>query len=263
MNETTLNVIIPSRARPSQLRFLELAIDSVKAQSNYSEHAVSVIVGVDKGQSHALGEIAERFGLKIAESPTPHGQAASLNAAIEKVDSDWVAFLEDDDRWYPDFLATAGSLLSAGVGFVSSTQLEIDEHSRILRINDFPTMSGWVMPASVLNHVGPFNEAYRFHLDNEWLGRLAETNVRRCHLVEMTAPLAPHLVRQVRPWLFNVLSCGGPGSELVRHGSPLPLIRRLVHSHSGMTQIAADPVLGKTSIDEQATLRSRFGRLPW
>lgn len=32
------------------------------------------------------------------------GPAATRNAAIDRVDSDWVAFLDDDDWWYPHHL---------------------------------------------------------------------------------------------------------------------------------------------------------------
>jgi hypothetical protein len=74
------------------------------------------------------------------------------------------------------------------------------------------------------------------------------------------------LMRQVRPWLFtffNVLACGGPSSEIVRHGSPIPPVRRFVHARSGMSRIACDPELQRISDAERNALRERFGRLPW
>jgi hypothetical protein len=61
------------------------------------------------------------------------------------------------------------------------------------------------MPASTMRAVGEFNEGYRWHLDNEWLGRLAEKKIVRIHLVEATAPVDYQLMAQVRPWLANVI----------------------------------------------------------
>lgn len=263
MSRSTLSVVIPSRTQPSQLAFLERAIASINAQTAFNRYSIVIIIGVDKGQGHFLRELATRCALTIAESNDTHSHAAALNAAIRQVQSEFVAFLEDDDEWSPQFLSLAEKCVSAGARFVSSTQLEFDEFNAIVRINDFPTPAAWFMPADTLNRVGEFDETYCFHLDNEWLGRLSEANVRRCHLVEMTAPLDPVLVRQVRPWLFNVLNNGGRFSGLARHDSPLPLVRRLVHSVSAMTGIARDPVLRKISDNEYQRLVSSFGRVPW
>jgi glycosyltransferase involved in cell wall biosynthesis len=263
MNQTTVDVIIPSRVRASQRQFVERAISSIAAQSASCGCIVSVIVAVDKGQAHELDGLAERFGVEIVESPCEHGQAASLNAAISRVHAQMVAFLEDDDQWLPAFLSTALRAMDAGARFVSSTQLEVDVHGNIIRINDFPTMSGWVMSSNVLDQVGSFDETYRLHLDNEWLGRLSLSEVTRCHLIEQTAPLDVNLLRQVRPWLFNVLNSGGRRSNLLRHDSPYPLVRRLVHPESGMAQIATRSSLMEASTNEHARLFSAFGRIPW
>jgi hypothetical protein len=44
---------------------------------------------------------------------------------------------------------------------------------------------------------------------------------------------------------------------------PYPLIRRLVHSGSGMARIAADPALQEVSRSESARVLARYGRIPW
>ena len=33
------------------------------------------------------------------------------------------------------------------------------------------------MPVTTLKRVGKFNEKFKWHLDNEWLGRLSETSL--------------------------------------------------------------------------------------
>lgn len=200
----TLSVVIPSRARERQIFFLEQAVASVRRQTAFNDFLVDFFVAVDQGM--ALDKrVCERLKVFCIESPG-HSQARALNAAIRKIDSEYVAFLEDDDQWKPDFLSVAFSAMEeAQVDFISSTQSEYDELGNYLRINDFPTPSGWFMKTSILRKIGEFNEAYQFHLDNECLGRLHDTGTKRAHLVEATAPSEFHYAQFVRPWLANLV----------------------------------------------------------
>ena len=263
MKKRSLTVIIPSRSQPRQAQFLERAAASIRAQTAISNFDLAILIGVDKGEAAGLqGGIARSLNLNVIES-RGRSQAAALNAVIRCADSEFVAFLEDDDLWHPHYLEFAETALTSGTAFVSSTQVEFDESDTLLRINDFPTPSGWIMPLSTLRKVGEFNEEYRFHLDNEWLGRLSETKLSRVHLVEATAPLDPRQIAQVRPWLFNVIQWGGGFTRLGRHALPYPLIRRLVHSESGMGQISTNASYQEISKKECSQLQSRFGRMPW
>lgn len=258
----SLSVVIPSRTQPAQVRFLERSTASIRAQTVIAEFDLRIVVGVDKGASAQLDETARRLGLTLVESAAA-SQAAALNAALGAADSDLVSFLEDDDVWHPRYLQNASRALGAGAAFVSSTQLEVDEDDVVLRINDFPTPSGWLLARELLARVGPFDEGYRFHLDNEWLGRLGDTGAARIHLVESTAPVDTRHIAQVRPWLMNALTLSGGNCRLGRHELPIPLVRRLVHSGSGMARIAADPALTEISRAESERLMARFGRIPW
>jgi glycosyltransferase involved in cell wall biosynthesis len=260
MGKPSLTVIIPSRSQPQQAAFLRRAVHSVRSQRVIDQYALTVVVGIDAGTALPPG-LADELGLVQALSEG-RSQAAALNAGIALVDSDFVAFLEDDDQWLPTYLETVTQALSSGA-FVSSTQLEVDEHEQIVRINDFPTPSGWFMPQATLRAVGLFDESYRFHLDNDWLGRLAQARVPRVHLIEATAPCDGKYVPLIRPWLDNVVQLSGGLARLGRHGSPYPLVRRMVHAGSGMGQIEQDPALRQVSLAEMDRLRQRFGRVPW
>ena len=175
--EPKISVIIPSRLEGS---FLDDAVRSVFAQEGFHLADIQIIVGIDHGQAALF---RQRFpDLDMAES-TGHSQAAALNAAAKQARGKYLAFLEDDDIWERNFLHTVLPLLDEA-DFVSSTQLEIDEQGVVRRINDFPTPSGWVLHRNTFDAVGPFDESYRWHLDNDWLGRLGETNIRRIHMVE-------------------------------------------------------------------------------
>lgn len=260
---TTLNLIIPSKPQINQVAFLKKSIQSVKSQVALHKFKLQIWVAVDK-VSDELEGLLDSLGASPVLSKGS-SQAEALNTAISGIDCDEpgiIAFLEDDDEWMPDYLCTA-SLALRTCGFVSSTQIEVDEAGEHIRINDFPTPSGWMMLNSTLKRVKKFSLDYRFHLDNEWLGRLAEAGIERMHLVESTAPIELRHVAEVRPWLANVLKNSMGLCRLARHTSPLPLVRRLVHPDSGMARISRDPALRQVSDREVARLVRSFGRVPW
>ncbi|WP_245450976.1 glycosyltransferase family A protein [Methylobacterium brachiatum] len=259
-------MIIPSRLQQTgpNAYLLERAIASALAQTVVAEGQISLnfIVGIDAG-TNIPPRLAGRSDIVWASSEAA-SQVGALNAAIDAAGTrfDYIAFLEDDDRWDPQYLALSLAALD-GYGFVSTTQLEVDEHGQIVRINDFPTPSGWIMPFDTLRRVGRFDPAMRWHLDNEWLGRLAESDIKRCHLVDAMAPNSLALAEQVRPWLANVVRFGGSNVEVQRHTMLAPLVIRLVHSRSGTAQIAVDPILRQESQTEYTALIQRYGRIPW
>jgi hypothetical protein len=254
-------VVIPSRLEraPGGAYFLEQAIHSVATQKPPRDIALDIAVGVDPGTA-IPPKLAAPF-VRFVTAPVA-SQAAALNSAASLFDHDIIAFLEDDDLWSEQFLEVALPALDQAA-FVSSTQLEVDGAGEVLCINDFPTPSGWIMRRDVWKAIGPFDESYRFHLDNDWLGRLGESNIARIHLVESTAPVHPSLLRPLRPRLNRVVSLSGGNMRLSRHKYALPLVRRLVHLGSGMARIQTDANSGAESKAEYARLVERFGRVPW
>lgn len=254
-----LTVVIPSRSHARQIEFLRRATESVRNQTAASQYEIGFIVGLDQGDSLSAADVTS-LGIDWVSS-LGASQAAALNAALRKVAGDFVAFLEDDDEWMPDYLKFATQAITS-CSFVSSTQFEVNEQGKLLRINDFPTPSGWFMPVSTLQAVGEFNEAHRFHLDNEWLGRLAESGLRRMHMVEATGPINVRYAQQARPWLAEVLKNAGSACRLARHQSPYPLVKRLVHTRSGMSMISSNAELRELSQLEYQRLITRFGRIP-
>ncbi len=215
------------------------------------------MVGIDQGAEPPPG-LAARLGVTFAAAEG-RSQAAAINAAAMRIGGDYVAVLEDDDRWNGEFLTHALKALQ-DFDFVSSTQLEVDNNREVLRINDFATPSGWVMRRSVWDSVGPFNTQYRWHLDNEWLGRLGQSGARRLHFIEATAPIDHKIAEQARPWLANFAA---GGVVLARHNSPWPFVIRLCHPGSGAQQILRDPQLGAQSRKEIEQIVARFGCIPW
>jgi glycosyltransferase involved in cell wall biosynthesis len=123
-----LDIIIPSRTQEKQVQFLLQAIDGIANQSVLSKFKIRIIIGIDKEESLIIDEIHNiQFEILITNS-TGHSQAEALNSAIRKINADYVAFLEDDDTWLPNFLELTEKLIEDQVEFISSTQTEIDEN---------------------------------------------------------------------------------------------------------------------------------------
>jgi hypothetical protein len=255
-----LSVVIPSRSQPEQAIFLARALQSISAQTARASLTIEVVIGLDAGAP--LPELPPTdLPVRCVYAPE-RSQAAALNAAAHAISGDYVAFLEDDDHWQTGHLAVALDFLRQA-RFVSTTQLEVNSNGFIVRINDFPTPSGWVMQRSTWEHVGPFNGEYRYHLDSEWLGRLGEAALDRVHVAEATAPALVETALKVRPWLAAVVTNGGGHVTLARHDSVVPNVLRLVHPASGMHQLSTDPVKRQAHEEELARLTARFGRVPW
>lgn len=93
------DIIIPTVNRAS----LDTTIASVYAQRHTDWHLYIIGDGVvpdvkdyDKDKVTVIG----------MDDPTQDSGASQRNLGIRMGDSDWIAYLDDDDIWYPDHLST-------------------------------------------------------------------------------------------------------------------------------------------------------------
>lgn len=224
---------------------------------------IEIIVGLDHGAT-----IPERLydsSQTIAFSNAPSGQtgqAAALNAAAAKASGTYLAFLEDDDRWRPRFLEHALEGITK-CEFVSSNQLEVPPGSVVGKVNDFATPSGWFMRRTLWDEVGEMDTSYRYHLDNDWLGRLSDGGNRRVHLVEASAAHNIDELKAKRPFLHSFSNAKPGYNFVVRHSEDAPLVVRTANPLGGMSMIRISPDARARSEEEQERLRVKFGRFPY
>ena len=260
----SIAVVIPSRleAADGDELFVEQAVEAACTQSIPRNVHLSFFVGIDVDAQ--VPRSVENHPRMTFVRSRGRSQAAAINvaAAAAAQGHDFIALLEDDDRWEPNFLSWALSFLDTS-DFVSSNQLEVDAEGRCIRVNDFPTPSGWIMASELWRTVGPFDKSFAGISTMIGFGRLAISQANRLHLVKSTAPITIDSSAQVRPWTANVLVHGGPHSAVRRHLSSRPLIRRLVHRGSGMYSIATNPAAAMESQNEYEQLIARYGRIPW
>jgi len=123
MSTPLVSVIITSYNRAD---WLNIAIQSVMEQS-YSDYEVVVVD--DGSQDHSI-EVIKAFQRKFPdkinffthEGPANKGIVATYQLGISKTRGDFIAFLEHDDRWSPNYLATKVDVLQSNsdVGVVFS-----------------------------------------------------------------------------------------------------------------------------------------------
>lgn len=264
---TVVSIVIPSRLAPvreenPQALWLERAIESIHRQTVSTNAQIEIIVGIDHGTAPPENSFYGQDWIFFAITPaSENGQAAAINAAAAEAQGEYLAILEDDDRWRPNFLEH-GLRAIAEYDFVSSNQLETPPGGKGGHINDFPTPSGWFMGRALWDEIGGMDASYRYHLDNDWLGRLSDAGKRRLHLVEAAAPQEAEELRRKRPLLSNYLNAKPGFNFLARHDEKTPLVMRTANPQGGMATIHASAEAGLRSREEYARLQAVYGRIP-
>jgi glycosyltransferase involved in cell wall biosynthesis len=97
----TISVVIPMH---NGLAHIARAIGSVYQQT----FPPNEIILVDDGSSDGgANHVRRNFPTVKILSKTNSGAGSARNAGIEEAKSDWIAFLDSDDFWFPDHLANA------------------------------------------------------------------------------------------------------------------------------------------------------------
>ena len=259
----SVSIIIPSRLAPvhdddPDRLWLQNAIASVQQQSVCEQVEMEIVVGIDHGMSAPNGFENPDFPLLFVPAPSNStGQAAAVNEAVGKSRGQYLAFLEDDDRWHPNFLGYALEVITE-YDFVSSNQLEILPDGPVLRVVDFPTPTAWFMRRELWEQIGGFDTEYLYHFDNDWLGRLTNAEKRRIHLVEVGAPRDIDENRTNRSDLDRVRGV----SVIGFHGEDVPLVTRTENLRGGMTLIRTTSDAASRSQQEYARLTEIYGCVP-
>lgn len=107
MSPFRVSVVIPTRDRVNKLR---RALGSVEGQI-YRDFDVWVVDdGSKDGTSHYLRQegLEEDYpgipALHVIVNNRPAGAAAARNQAVKRSEGEFIAFLDDDDAWAPEFL---------------------------------------------------------------------------------------------------------------------------------------------------------------
>ncbi len=100
-DDFSVTVVVPAYNEAARIA---AALDGIRAQS---DPAAEILV-VDDGSTDGTADIARTAGARVV-SKANGGLASARNAGLRAARSSWVAFLDADDRWWPEKLALARS----------------------------------------------------------------------------------------------------------------------------------------------------------
>ncbi len=108
-----VSVVIPTWNRAG---WLAGAIDSVLRQ-RFADFEVCV---VDDGSDDGTETVLSRYGkrIQVRRHSRNRGVSCARNTGIKQGDSEWIAFLDSDDRWHEDKLEKQMTLVEQRPGFL-------------------------------------------------------------------------------------------------------------------------------------------------
>jgi glycosyltransferase involved in cell wall biosynthesis len=188
MTAAQVSVIVPTRNRS---RLLATTLRGVVCQRNV---ALEVIV-VDEASTDDTGAVVAAVGdrrIRVVHHDVARGVSAARNRGAAEACGEWVAFLDDDDLWAPDKLASqldAARATGRDWVYTGSVIITLDGRlvhghpplppdelmAAILHRNAIPGGgSNVIVRRSALQRAGPFDTRFRNTEDWEMWIRLAK-----------------------------------------------------------------------------------------
>lgn len=200
----SISVVIPAHNASATLG---RAIDSVLMQTLPADEIIVVDDGSTDGSSGVAGGYAK---VKLVRLPKQRGAAAARNAGIQAARGQWIAFLDADDEWLPEKLASQAALLDPGRSMVFCASEEfgpdgaslgdtfrgrpisctVDAWKALLKTN-FVATPTVMAPRALLHQLGGFDEKLPLGEDQDMWIKLALSG----QLAYVPKPLARVYVR--------------------------------------------------------------------
>jgi len=188
-------VIVPTYRR---VELLTQALASVAAQT-FTDYEV-IVVDDDPGASAAdtvttFAKLHPDIVVEYFLNDHASGGAGTRNAGLARASGAWIAFLDDDDTWFPDKLERVNDLISASndpdlaLVYTGNVKYDFDEQKatqanppryrgnllqRVLYENVIGGMSVAVVRRSLLLEIGGHDERFESLQDMELYVRVAE-----------------------------------------------------------------------------------------
>lgn len=190
---------------------LHRALDSVASQGPVR------IVLVDDGSTNcACFDIARNYAHLLHITKENGGHPSALNCGIDHVETDLVAFLDDDDEWLPGKAARQVDLLEA-----SGAEVAIGGVWSVWECNDAEARRSYVPAARVLGsstfttggirRIGPFTQETRHHSIIDWWSRAAELGL------ETVCDDEPALLRRIHGGNSGIVHRTEARHDLLHH----------------------------------------------
>lgn len=127
-NKLNIGVVIPLFDKSSTL---EACVSSIQAQSVAVDQIVIIDDrSTDDSYEKALAMATRDHRIMVIRQPLNGGAARARNAGASLVTTEWLAFLDADDCWEPNFVAEmSGAVARTGADFAGCGRLQIDRET--------------------------------------------------------------------------------------------------------------------------------------
>lgn len=184
-----VSVVIPTHNRPEHL---SLAVSSVAAQTYRPLEILVIDDDSEVPVNDSPPEVPSDVSLRIVRQSPGKGAAGARNRGAREAKGEYIAFLDDDDSWFPDKLEKQIGLLTAAadprVRGSGCQMLVVDENGTRIKETRFPSLrrdiidgmvyrdenvnpSTLVIHKAAFDEVGEFNESLPTAEDRQWLLR--------------------------------------------------------------------------------------------
>ena len=166
-------------------RFLKEALESVLAH----DYAPLDVVAVDDGSTDASGAILRSYPAVRYEAQHNQGNAAARNRGVAIARGEFIAFIDQDDRWrcgkLRNQIAALGTQQAPGYS-LCHCELLLDAGMALpptYDANYFSKPFPGYLPSALILHrrafdrVGPFDTSYRYANDTDWISRATDQGV--------------------------------------------------------------------------------------
>jgi glycosyltransferase involved in cell wall biosynthesis len=190
-DDVTVAVLLPTHSRP---RTIIYAIDSVLAQTHAALELHIVCDGCDAATDDVVARVNDPR-VRFHRRPKAPGYGyANRNAVLRLTSAPWIAYISDDDLWFPDHLEVSlASLRVLGSGLVASRSVlvkppgRLDPHFFAFDWCGLPggrVLGRWFVGSaplvhhrSVLERVGYWDETLERFGDREFYARVLRSSV--------------------------------------------------------------------------------------
>lgn len=231
--------VIPTHGRPDHL---SSSLDSILQQSVLPTEVIVVDDLNDAGTASVVEAAARRMVVPVRRvlNLAHPGASGSRNAGAAASQAEFVAFLDDDDAWRPEYLARAGAELArTGADAVISGLCRIRHDGSIQNIvmpsvqvvrdrlferNFGMTGSNLIIRRSAFDRVGGFDPALPVFNDWDLLIRMVTVGVSYCVVPDLTVEWREHAGDRIStPTLRRAM---GIESFVAKHSTVMPPLNR-------------------------------------
>ncbi|TKX44654.1 glycosyltransferase family 2 protein [Halorubrum sp. ARQ200] len=134
-----VSIVVPSYSRPNML---EEAIRSILSQTYEDFEVIVVDDGSPKPLKNVIDKISDKR-VRYYRLDKNKGANVARNAGIDKATGNYIAFLDDDDRWEQSKLEEQVTVLdnNPNIGFAYTGQKFVDETGKVIKTK-IPSQSG-------------------------------------------------------------------------------------------------------------------------